>query len=262
LNILITNDDGITSKGLKALAQTLSEVADIYVFAPNKQRSGSGHGITITRSVTMEPIDMACVKRACSVDGTPADCVKMGLETLGCEGIVIDKVFSGINNGGNLGTDTLYSGTVSAALEGAVGGLPAVAVSINGIKPLQYDTATRFARKAATMDLTDMGACSVLNINVPDLPDAEIKGVKVVPLGTREYYDWNIKTVAEDGRVFCSYGGRPVRYKDVDADTNDVGALQENYVAITPLHLDLTNHAVLGTLRGGALMEVLHADFA
>jgi 5'-nucleotidase len=245
----LTNDDGIWAEGLRKLADALMADNDIYVIAPHTQRSASGHGITIARPVVIEEVQYEGAKKAYSLEGTPADCVKMGVQIYRQNGIIIDKVFSGINHGGNMGTDTIYSGTVAAALEGSVCHLPSVAVSINAREPSQYETAQKIARKAAAFDFAGIDGSMVLNINIPDLPKEKIQGVKVAKLGPREYHEWFELKTDKQGVSSYVYSGYPVRYDDFDCDINDVGAHQEGYVSITPIHYDLTNHALIEKLK-------------
>jgi 5'-nucleotidase len=249
LNIFVSNDDGIDSAGLLELVKALAAEHDIYVCAPDSQRSGTGHGITIARPVAVTEMDVPCAKTSYMMSGTPADCVKMGLDLLSDEGIAIDMVFSGINSGGNLGTDTLYSGTVSAALEGSVCGLPAAAVSVNSLRPNHYGLATDLALRVARMNLSDIDEKLVLNINVPDMPPEEVKGVKVIGLGMREYHSWNVRSTDSDGRLTLAYGGGPIHYDDLGADTNDVGASQHGYATITPIHFDMTSYALIDSVK-------------
>jgi 5'-nucleotidase len=253
LNILVSNDDGIDSGGLRALVRALASAYDVYVCAPDSQRSGAGHGITIARPVTVTETDVPSAKKSYMMNGMPADCVKMGLDLLADEGIEIDMVFSGVNNGSNLGTDTLYSGTVSAALEGAVCGLPAVAVSVGSLAPRHYELATELALRASRLDFASIDAKLVLNINVPDLPPEEVKGVKVTGLGMREYARWNVRGTDEHGRLTLRYGGDPIHYDELDADSNDVGAYQHGYATITPIHFDLTSYPLLDKLRASGI---------
>jgi len=256
LNILIANDDGITSDGILELVKALASEHDIYVCAPDTQRSGTGHGITITSRVTVTAYDdIPQAKKAYMLSGMPADCVKMGLGLLANEGVEIDAVFSGINNGGNIGTDTLYSGTVSAALEGAVCGLPAVAVSVNSITPKHYELATELALKASRLDFHAIDEKLVLNINVPDLPPSEVKGVKVTGLGVRGYYDWNVMSRDKDGRTTLRYVGDPIYYNELNADSNDVGASQHGYATITPIHFDLTSYPLIDKVRASGIAD-------
>jgi 5'-nucleotidase len=198
MNILVVNDDGIEAVGIRNLVEALSEAGNVYVSAPHIQRSASGHGITIGHPVRCEEVAYPGAALAYSFEGTPADCVKLGLEVYRERGILFDRVFSGINHGGNLGTDILYSGTVSAAIEGSINGIPSVAISINAREAIQYETAKSTALQVAKADLAALDPRIVLNINLPDLPAEQIKGVKWVKQGPREYIEWYNKAAAQD----------------------------------------------------------------
>jgi 5'-nucleotidase len=249
MNIFISNDDGIGAEGIHKLAAALAAVADVYIGAPAGQCSATSHSISLWEPLTVTEVDFPNAKLAYAIDGMPADCVKLGLDLMEKDGIVIDKVFSGINLGGNLGTDTIYSGTVAAALEGLLCGYPSVAVSINSFRPAHFETAEELAVKAALLDFTGIDDQMMLNINVPDLPKSEVKGVKITELGRREYRGEFVETESDGPARKFIYAGEPVCYDDIDCDTNDVGADQEGYAAIVPVHFDLTNHALIEKLR-------------
>ena len=257
MNIFVTNDDGIKAEGITNLVSALSEIADIYVGAPNEQKSASGHGITLGREITVEEVSFTNAKRALCIAGTPVDCVKIGLDIFQRDGIIIDKVFSGINMGGNLGTDTLYSGTVSAAVEGLLCGVPSVAVSVNSHAPKHYDVACELAVKAAKLDFSTIDENMVLNINAPNIAKEEVKGVVVTGLGVREYDSWYEEAACENGKRSFVYAGSPVYYEDLSCETNDVGASQEKYATITPLHYDLTNYDLIEKVKATELAELL-----
>jgi 5'-nucleotidase len=257
MNILVVNDDGINAVGIRSLAEALSEIADVYVCAPTEQRSASGHGITINKRVEAREVAFPNAKLAFSLGGTPADCVKIGLEVFRSRGIVMDRVFSGINHGSNMGTDVVYSGTVSAAIEGAICGLPSVAVSVNSGRPVYFDVITELARRAAKFDLSRFGDNVILNINAPHLPKDEVKGVIVTGIGLREYTEWCEKGVAEDGTEGYIYSGEPVYYEGLCAEESDVGAFQEGYASISPLHFDFTKYELLEKVRSSGLADPL-----
>ena len=268
-NILVVNDDGIDATGIHKLAEALSEVGNVYVCAPHTQKSACGHGITIGRPVYLENVDFAEAEQALSLEGTPADCVKLGLEIYRKRGTPIDVVFSGFNHGMNLGTDTLYSGTVSAAIEGVLCGLPAVAMSISSNlafhrTPENYDTAMELAKKIAVSEILfnkinegkkvpDINYISenhlILNINIPDLPADEIKGVKVCPLSCRVYDEWFNEKEDEEGRPGYYYTGKPLALGEAEADDSDIIANKLGYATITPLHFDLTKRDMIEELR-------------
>ena len=270
MNILVVNDDGIEAVGVHKLAEALSEEGDVYVCCPHVQQSGSGHGITIGRLVHVEDVPFAEAKHAISLEGTPADCVKLGLEVYQDRGVEMDMVFSGFNHGMNLGTDTLYSGTVSAAVEGALCGLPSAAMSISSNlsyqrTPGNFETGMELARYIARSDLflknteIDPKALSInfirethviLNVNIPDKPPEEIKGVKICPLSYRAYDEWFQENVDEKGRGGYRYSGAPQIIGEAEADESDIIANGLGYVTITPLHFDLTDRQMLNALRG------------
>lgn len=248
MNILVANDDGIRARGIYELVRALSEKADVFVCAPEGQRSASGHGITVSVPISVEEVEFDNAKTAFSISGTPADCVKLGIQLMRDRGVNIDMVYSGINLGGNLGTDTLYSGTVSAAIEGNICGVPAVAVSVNDHMAEHFDFACELALKALGC-VDKISADTVLNINTPDLPNDMIKGVKLTSLGRREYMnEFREPETAEDGTIMYTYGGEPVRYEGLP-DTIDVVAMQEGYATITPLKRDLTDYRMLDEIR-------------
>lgn len=255
MNILIANDDGIFAEGIKHLNDALSEVANTYVCAPTTQKSACGHGITIHNTIKVEQVEYENAELAFSIDGTPADCVKIGLELLEQKGVEVDMVFSGINMGGNMGTDVLYSGTVSAAIEGAMCGKPSVALSVNALKPKYYKTAMELAKKAVKLGGKDLDKEVIININVPNIPDDEIKGVKVIGLGVREYEEWFEVMDSDDEHDHYRYAGRPVFRDDYGSDTNDIGASQAGYATITPLHYDLTNYELLEKLKKSGVFD-------
>ena len=178
------------------------------------------------------------------MSGTPADCVKLGVKLLQKEGIKIDMVFSGINHGGNLGTDTLYSGTVSAALEGTICGIQSVAVSVNSHEVKTFEYAKILARKTCENVAGKLSTDIALNINVPNLPPEEVKGIKYARLGNREYKEFFSPIEEGSGYAKYRYTGDPVIYEGLP-DTIDVIAMQGGYATITPLHRDLTDYNLL-----------------
>lgn len=254
INILLTNDDGIHAEGILRLAETLSGLGDVYVCAPEGQRSASGHSITVRDPISMEEIRLPHARAAMQFSGTPADCVKMGLQLLRQRGVEIHIVYSGINHGGNLGTDTLYSGTVSAALEGVLCGLPAVAVSVDSHNPAHFEEACRLAAKFFDKALTGLPPGVALSINAPNLPEEEVKGLRVARLGVRQYVERFEESFDEQGRKAYCYRGMPVVYDSKDIG-NDVIALQEDYATITPLHYDLTDLEMLRKLKEWGIEE-------
>lgn len=254
MNILIANDDGIDARGIHELAEALSEVADIYICAPDSQRSASGHGITVSKPIAAEETKFKSAKLAIKLSGTPADCVKLGIKILEQRGIEIDMVYSGINHGGNLGTDTLYSGTVSAALEGTICGKPAVAVSVNSHTPEHFRYACFLAKQTFEKVKDKLSPDTVLNINVPNLPADQVKGVKYATLGNREYKEFFAPIKTDDGKMQYMYSGDPVVYEGLP-DTIDVIAMQNDYATITPLHRDLTDYKLMDEIKNWRIEE-------
>lgn len=247
MNILISNDDGIEAEGIKRLAEALSERADVYIAAPRTQMSAAAHSITMRKDITVERTTFENAEGAIMIDGTPADCVKIGMRVFKEDGIDIGMVFSGINHGGNLGTDTLYSGTVSAAIEGNLCGVPACAVSVCSSAACHFDLACELALKTLAKYPT-LDNLTTININVPNVPREEVTGVKVCRLGIREYDNWFDREETEDGLPKFRYSGAPVVYNSKNTDI-DVIAMQEGYATITPLFFDLTNHEKVWAMR-------------
>lgn len=254
MNILLANDDGIGARGIHELAAALSLKADVYVCAPESQRSASGHGITVSKPITVEETEFENAKLAFKISGTPADCVKIGIKMLQQRGIVIDMVFSGINHGSNLGTDTLYSGTVSAAIEGTICGVPGVAVSVNSHEATHFEYACYLAQEACEKVKNIISPDTVLNINVPNLPKEEVKGLKYTTLGKREYKEFFKPLGSVDGKMQYRYTGDPVVYEGLP-DTIDVIAMQEGYATITPLHKDLTDYKLMDEIKKWGIEE-------
>ena len=294
MNILITNDDGLMATGLQRLVQALHEDAgaNIYVCAPDGQRSATGHGITMNKPMTVEEVEMENVEVAWQTSGLPADCVKIALEFLRREGVHIDMVYSGINHGGNLGTDTLYSGTVAAALEGSLCGKPSAAVSVDSHEAKWFEYACELAVNAAkAIEGQIAEGCAdprtVLNINTPNLPKEEIKGLRFTRLGPREYDEIFVPAhmdseeerlkrdaaraaggreagaaspeVVEEVRTMevklpgsFRYSGTPLTYPDLPEDY-DVVANQDGYASISPIHTDLTQFDKIEEIKGWGL---------
>ncbi len=248
MKILLTNDDGIQAKGIQHLAAALSSVAEVFVFAPDSQRSACGHGITVTEPIEVKEYNLPKATKAWTVSGTPADCVKLGLRILRDQDIHVDFVFSGINHGSNLGTDTLYSGTVSGAIEGVINGIPSFAVSVNSHDPEYFEASCKLALNSLSIAAGKLDEGTVLNINLPHAPAPEIKGVRITRLGAREYDEDFKARKSEDGGTLYVYSGRPVVYSGLPEDI-DVIAVQDGYASITPLHYDLTNYRLVEEVR-------------
>lgn len=239
--ILVTNDDGVRGPGLAILAQALQAIGRIVIVAPDQDNSAASHSLTMKRPLRVKEL----ARNRYSVDGTPTDCV-----TLAIGKILPYKphlVVSGINPGPNLGDDVSYSGTVSAAVEGTMLGAPSLAVSLAGEEPFFFETGAAYAVKLARAILNKgLPKDTLLNVNVPNRRPEEIEGMRFTRQG-RRVYDGAIKETFDPwGRKhYWIGGGTP--YWDEGEDT-DAQAIIAGYVSITPLHLDLTNHAALRKL--------------
>jgi 5'-nucleotidase len=243
MRILITNDDGVEAEGIKALVKEFEVDNEVFVVAPDQQRSAAGHSITISRPIIVSEVKLDNIKsKAFSIDGTPADCVRIGAGILLKE--KFDVVLSGINCGTNLGSDVIYSGTVSAAIEGSIYKIPSFAVSMEasgGEK--EYKIAAKYAREIIFLALdNNIGSEVILNINVPSLPEIEIKGISVSSLGNRIYDNSYIKILYDNGGIGYKINGSLV---DNDIEDTDVYNFNRGYVTVTPLHYDLTNFKLL-----------------
>jgi len=250
MHILVTNDDGVNAPGLLALAQEMRRLGEVSVLAPDRNWSASGHVKTLDRPLRVREARLADGTLALATDGAPSDCV--ALAVLGLLPTKIDLVASGINPYANLGHDVTYSGTVTAAMEAAIWGLPGVAVSLNSpenhLGALDYGPAARLARKVVAAVLEHgLTKDTLLNVNVPYLPDDQIRGIKITRQGLRVYRDLLVSRQDPRGRPYYWIGGEaPTGVPDLGTD---FGALAEDCVSITPLHLDLTSHNTLEALR-------------
>lgn len=247
MRILATNDDGINSIGLHMLVKEMEKDNEVIVVAPSDQRSASGHSITIHRPIVVKEVKVEGIKSKCfSVDGTPADCVKVALDVI-TDGKV-DMVISGTNRGYNLGTDVVYSGTVSAAIEGAIYKIPSVAVSTDFTDDVEnYITAAKYAREVI-INAWENGIKDdvVLNINVPHSIEGEIKGIKVCSLGYRTYTNVYVETLNENKEMGYKLKGKA---SDGTEEGTDVSIIKQRYVTVTPLHYDLTNFKILEQVK-------------
>jgi len=241
--ILVSNDDGVRSEGVEALAEVLKELGTVYVVAPDRERSAASHSLTLTHPLRVERLG----PRVYSVDGTPTDCVNLGVNGI-LRGKKIELLVSGINKGANLGDDITYSGTVSAAMEGTLLGIPSVAVSLVTRSKFRFDVAAEFAlavaRKVMRKGLPDD---TLLNVNVPNVGREEIRGVRMTRMGKRIYGDIIVEKRDPRGRKYYWIGGDHHRGEEVPG--SDLEAIDENCVSITPIHLDLTHYGALRALR-------------
>ncbi|QIZ78767.1 5'/3'-nucleotidase SurE [Ferrimonas lipolytica] len=241
MKILVSNDDGVTAPGIKALSEALAQIGDVTTVAPDRNCSGASNSLTLTNPLRVQRLDNGYYQ----VNGTPTDCVLLGIRELidGEPEIVV----SGINAGANLGDDTLYSGTVAAAMEGRHLGLPTIAVSLCGSELKHYDSAAAIVRQVvAGLHNHPLPTNQILNINVPDLPLEQIKGIKVTRLGARHAAEGMVPT--------CDPAGRRIYWIGPPGGTQDAGegtdfhAIDNGYASITPLKVDLTAHDQLPAL--------------
>jgi 5'-nucleotidase len=233
MNILLSNDDGWRADGLRALAAALAGLGTLTVVAPDRNRSGASNSLTLEaplRVVDREPGWYA-------INGTPTDCVHLAIS-----GLLVEEqalVVSGVNDGANLGDDVLYSGTVAAAMEGRFLGVPSIAVSLVAGGPRHFDTAARVARELIErLNRAPLPQATLFNVNVPDVPYAELKGLKATRLGVRHRSERIVRATDPRG---------PGSGQDAGPGT-DFAAVEEGYVSVTPLQIDLTRHSVLGDL--------------
>ncbi len=241
MRILLSNDDGYQSDGLATLAVALSGLADIVVVAPDRNQSGASHSLTLSVPLRVDRTREGIF----SVNGTPTDCVHLALTGL------LDKepdmVIAGINHGANLGDDVLYSGTVAAAAEGRFLGFPAIAISLVGDNPRNFDTAGRAVQVLLQeLEKSPLPTDTTLNINVPDVPYSELKGFQATRLGYRHRSEPVIESHDPKGRLLYWVGPAGVG-QDAGPGT-DFHAVEHGFVSVTPLHFDLTRHAGLDGL--------------
>lgn len=239
MNILITNDDGIDSPGIYSLVKEFIKEGNIYVSAPDRQRSACSHSITMHNTISAKKYDfygLDCT--AYAVSGTPVDCVKLACEKL--IDVDIDVVLSGINDGGNLGTDVIYSGTVSAAIEGAMLNIPSIAVSLSGSgTDRDYSTSAEFAYKIYKSFIRENFIKGiVLNVNVPSCKREMIGGVIGTSLGIRKYSN-NYQEKTDDQGNILYYLEGDIEVTE-NGKTTDIYAVDNNYISVTPMKLEFT----------------------
>jgi 5'-nucleotidase len=246
MHLLLTNDDGIYAEGLQVLYRCLASEHTVSVVAPDRERSAVSHGLTLHHPLRVIRIALNGDRAGYAVNGTPADCVKLALNML--LDTPPDMVIAGINTGANVGVDINYSGTVAAAKEAALFGLPAIAVSVAGPGALARDDAAAFVvRLAAKIHASGLPRGTFLNVNFPDLPHQAIAGVRISPHGVKilgEYFDRRV-----------DLRNRPYYWQGCDPDNGrdqpevDAMALRESYVTITPIRCDMTDYRALEDLR-------------
>lgn len=241
-SILVTNDDGIHSEGLRALAEALAPVGEVTVVAPDRERSAAGHALTLHRPLRASEV----APRWYRVDGTPTDCV-----TLAVMGMLKGRprlVVAGINLGSNLGDDVTYSGTVSAAMEGTLLGIPAFAISQAGGGHFDFAAAAGFARRLAALLLEQgLPPDTLLNVNVPAVPPEGIRGIALTRQGRRAYRESIVEKLDPRGKTYYWIGGSEPEWERLG--DSDYDAVMAGKISVTPLRLDLTHYEALRSLR-------------
>lgn len=251
MRVLLTNDDGIASPGLHALAEAFVAAHQIVVVAPEHERSASGHAITLHKPLRARPVTAFVPGvQAWATNGTPADCVVLAVgELLRWRP---DVIVAGINVGPNLGLDLTYSGTVSGAMEGAILGVPSLAVSVTSFVDVRFEVAASFAERVARLAVDrHLPGDSLLNINVPNLPRDQLKGIRITRQSQRRYLSRLEKRVDPRGRSYYWLTGQ--REPVADAEGTDGWAVANGFVSVTPVHLNMTDHQLLVDLEHWAL---------
>src|SRR5574344_441450 len=250
MKVLISNDDGIMANGIRALVEALSLENEVYVVAPDRERSAAGHSLTLHTPLRVEELDpLAGSKRTWVTTGTPGDCVKIAINAILSPEEMPDIVISGINHGPNLGSDILYSGTVSCAMEGAMMGIPSMAVSLASMET-EYDS-FKFTAKFVNELLKKIEKFpfpekSILNVNVPALEPDDIAGVAITELGGKMFTNEYEKRMDPRGKVYYWMAGELVTEPE-DAKT-DIAAVRKNKISITPVTFDMTNEETMTRL--------------
>ena len=241
MKILISNDDGIWAKGIRVLAERIAREPEheVYVVAPDRERSATGHALTLHKPLRVEDIELeGNVKAAWWTTGTPSDCVKFAVGHLLDN--QVDLVISGINSGPNLGGEILYSGTVSAAMEGAFLDIPSIAVSLGASGHRHYDVAADFVAKLIhLLPSSGLGRKLFLNVNVPNLPADQIRGVRVSSLGVRAYNDRFEKRIDPRGKVYYWLAGEAI--EEGEQEGTDAWCMANKIISITPISFNMTD---------------------
>jgi 5'-nucleotidase len=247
LHLLISNDDGILARGIGVLADVCRGIGDVSVVAPDREQSGASHSLTLQRP--LRPVRRP--DGSYQVDGTPTDCVLLAL------GALLDRkpdfVISGINHGPNMGEDVLYSGTVAAAMEGLSIGIPGVALSFAGAEVELLETHRTWLERLLRdiVHVPGFPVETLLNVNLPPIPGDEIRGIRVTTLGNRVFAGSLLRTSDPWGREVFWIGGGQISW--TGRDDSDFRAIRDGYISVTPLHVDLTNYALLEAVGGWRL---------
>jgi len=242
LYILITNDDGVRAEGLRNLRAAMEEMGRVIVVAPEQQQSASSHALTLSDPLRINWLDDSTI----AVDGTPTDCVLVAMR--GLLERKPDLLVSGINHGPNLGDDVTYSGTVAAAFEGTLLGIPSIAISVASWHDCKFEAAREFAKVIVARTLEEgLAPTTLLNVNVPSCAVRGVTGVKVTKLGKRVYRDVLVKKKDPRGRDYYWIGGGDPVWESEEG--TDFEAIEQNAISVTPLHLDLTDYGQLEAVK-------------
>ena len=244
MRILLANDDGYQARGLRTLARHLTPVAEVIIVAPDRNRSGASNSLTLDAPLRVERVE----DNLYYINGTPTDCVHIAV-TGGLLEHPPDMLISGINHGANLGDDVLYSGTVAAAMEGRFLGIPSIAVSLVFDGGANFDTAGTLMRRLVERNVSDpMPVDSILNVNVPDVPTSELKGIRTTRLGFRHKSEPAIKALDPNNRPIWWIG--PAGAGQDAGPGTDFHAVAAGYVSVSPIKVDLTAHAAIDKVAG------------
>jgi len=245
--ILISNDDGIESLGINTLVKEISKFAEVYVAAPHTQQSAAGHSITVASAIRATEIIKDKKFFGYAVEGSPADSVKLAVRNLYADK-KFDLCISGINQGANTAINIIYSGTVSAATEATILGIPSIAISLGSFSFMDFKPSAKFAAKIAKLVLKNgLPKGTLLNVNIPAVPENKIKGVLITKQGKSDWDDFYEKRLDPNKRPYYWLIGDHI----LSDKTNDLDhkAIQENYISITPIQYDLTDYKMLDELR-------------
>ncbi|MBN2136130.1 MAG: 5'/3'-nucleotidase SurE [Acidobacteria bacterium] len=237
--ILVTNDDGIDSRGLQLLAEAMQSLGDVYIIAPSDEMSAISHALTLHAPLQYKKVD----NRKFRIYGTPSDCVYLGVFNIMKN--KPDLIVSGINSGPNMGDDITYSGTVAAAIEGTLLEIPSIAFSLFGNPPSKYEQVLPYCRSIGAKILEEgLPKNTLLNVNFPDEP---IRGMKITRLGRRKYKQYVDEIKNPRGKTYYWIGGDQPEWEKIE--NSDYQVVNNGYVSVTPLHLDLTDYAFLDKLN-------------
>ena len=251
MRILISNDDGIAANGIRVLAEALTKENEVYMVAPDRERSAAGHSLTMNTPLRVEELEPRFgLKRTWVTSGTPGDCIKIALSVILKKEEKPELIISGINHGPNLGVDILYSGTVSCALEGAMRGYPSIAVSLASMK-CEYEDfkipAQFIADFIPNIQKIEFPKKSILNINIPRIDKEDISGIAITKLGNRMFTDSYEKRIDPRGKTYYWLAGELVK---CEADDNtDINAIRNNKISITPVTFEMTHKSIMGNLE-------------